>query len=213
MLDYAVLAGGVQALKDHQEGPTVLRVELFLHIAEQSDASVHDVLGVLFIFHAVRVGGVVVLQAKLLTIGNTEGFRQARGLFDEFVVFHDDGSVVHRRGARTGQGRRLEQKESGDDEMRSDCFPGHGGESKRPAAAAAQGASCLIAGRIPRLTSIYRFAGTRIEEQDSVTLIIVVLAEIEHLSDGVCEGIKGALANSLPLEPVVLDEPQDRGLV
>jgi len=40
-------------------------------------------------------------------------------------------------------------------------------------------------------------------------MVFAVLAEVEHLSNGVCEGIKGALANALPLEPVVLDEPQD----
>ncbi len=52
-----------------------------------------------------------------------------------------------------------------------------------------------------------------VKEQAPTTLIIVVLAEVKHLHDGVCDGVKRALANALAVEPVVLDESQDRGLI
>ncbi len=37
------------------------------------------------------------------------------------------------------------------------------------------------------------FAGTRVEEQDSVILVFTVLVEVEHLGERVCDGVKGAL--------------------
>jgi hypothetical protein len=52
--------------------------------------------------------------------------------------------------------------------------------------------------------------GSRIRR---VALTIAVLAKIENVRDRVCERAKGALADARTIEPVVLDEPEHRGLI
>jgi len=42
--------------------------------------------------------------------------------------------------------------------------------------------------------------------------MIVVLAEIEHLRDGICDRVERAL-DALAAEPIVLDEAQNGALV
>jgi hypothetical protein len=53
----------------------------------------------------------------------------------------------------------------------------------------------------------------RIEEQRPIPLIIIVPVKVEHLRDGVRDGVKRALADALPLQPIVLDESEDRALI
>lgn len=43
--------------------------------------------------------------------------------------------------------------------------------------------------------------------------MIVVLAEIEHLREGVGDRVERALAKALSAEPVVLDKAENRALV
>ena len=64
-----------------------------------------------------------------------------------------------------------------------------------------------------RLLPVLRngLAGTRIEDQ-AIALILVLSVEIEHLRNGICDRVEGA-HYTLPIEPVVLDEPENRGLV
>ncbi len=50
VLDDAVLAGGVERLKNQKDGPAVLRVELFLEAAEEANAIFEHVLGLRFVF-------------------------------------------------------------------------------------------------------------------------------------------------------------------
>lgn len=64
---------------------------------------------------------------------------------------------------------------------------------------------------------IYWFAGRRIKEQDliaiAVPLAVSIRTKVEHLSDRICDCIKGTLADALSLQPVILDEPDDRTLI
>ena len=94
MLDHAILAGGVQSLEHDQDRPAVLRIEFLLQVVEHAVARIDYVLRVSFVFHPGRGSGVAILQSKLLALRNAKGFRQARGFFDELVVFHGFGSVV-----------------------------------------------------------------------------------------------------------------------
>ena len=57
---------------------------------------------------------------------------------------------------------------------------------------------------------LFFFSSARIQEQRSV---VSDLAEVKHLGDGVGERIERTLANALSAEPVVFDEPGNRGLV
>src|SRR5580692_8162618 len=66
---------------------------------------------------------------------------------------------------------------------------------------------------------IYWLAGRRVKEQDLIAIAVPVplgvpfRTKVEHLSDRVCECVEGALADALSLQPVILDEPDDRTLV
>src|SRR4029077_3402931 len=68
VLYYAVLAGGIHRLKDQQQRPAVLRIQLLLQIAEQTGAVVDDFLAPLLILHAVGVASIKMFQAKLSTL-------------------------------------------------------------------------------------------------------------------------------------------------
>ena len=94
VLDHAILASGVHSLEDDQDRPAILRIEFLLQVVEHAFARIEYTLRVLFVFHPGRGSGIPVFQSKLLSLRNAKGFRQSRGLFDEFVVFHDFGSVV-----------------------------------------------------------------------------------------------------------------------
>jgi len=97
VLDGAVFTGGVHRLKDEQKGPAVLGVELFLHVAEADDTVLEEALRGLLVLDAVGVGGVVISQAKLSAIADAIRLDNARGFFQQFVVFHAAGSLVHAR--------------------------------------------------------------------------------------------------------------------
>jgi len=58
-----------------------------------------------------------------------------------------------------------------------------------------------------------RLARLRIQDQFAGSFVLVVVCEVEHLSDGACEAVETALADALSTEPVVLDETQHGGLV
>ena len=91
VLDGAVFTGGVHRLKDEQKGPAVLGVELFLHVAEADDTVLEEALRGLLVLDAVGVGGVVISQAKVSAIGDAIRLDNARGFFQQFVVFHVEG--------------------------------------------------------------------------------------------------------------------------
>ncbi len=99
VLDGAVLSGGIHGLKDEEEGPAVLGVEFFLHVAEAGDAVFEEALRAALVLDAAGFGGVVILQAKLFTFGDAVRLDDARGFFQQFVVFHSAGSVVQGRGS------------------------------------------------------------------------------------------------------------------
>ncbi len=99
MLDHAILSGGVHSLENDQERPAVLCVEFLLQVAEHAFARFKYALRVLFVLDASSVSRVPILQPKLPAFGNAKGLREARGLFDEFVVFHGFGSVVQTCGS------------------------------------------------------------------------------------------------------------------
>src|SRR5580704_12521199 len=79
--------------------------------------------------------------------------------------------------------------------------------------------------RRPAILSVMidRLAGRGIKQQDLIAVAVAVAVpipfavpcrpKVEHLSDRVCECIEGALAETLSLQPVILDEPDDRTLV
>src|SRR5580692_10889517 len=77
--------------------------------------------------------------------------------------------------------------------------------------------------RRPAILSVMidRLAGRGIKQQDLIAVAVAVpipfavpcRTKVEHLSDRVCECIEGALAETLSLQPVILDEPDDRTLV
>src|SRR5260370_42608269 len=53
----------------------------------------------MLVFDAVGIGGIVVLQPKVFTLGDAIGSNNARGLFTKFAVLHDCGSGVQTRGS------------------------------------------------------------------------------------------------------------------
>ena len=99
VLDRAVLARGIHALKYEQQSPAILGEEQFLHLADDGAVLFEQLSGVFLAFDAPRVGGVAILQPKLFALGDAVGFGEANGLFDEFGGFHDDRVV--RRTVRT----------------------------------------------------------------------------------------------------------------
>ena len=60
-----------------------------------------------------------------------------------------------------------------------------------------------------------RFAGGRVQEQGLIAIekVFPVLIEVEHLNDRVCDSIEGSSADALSIQPVILDESDDRALV
>ena len=58
-----------------------------------------------------------------------------------------------------------------------------------------------------------RLTGIGIENQEIALIALGVLTEIEHLGDGIGDGVKGALADAFAPEPVVLDKAKHRTLI
>ena len=58
-----------------------------------------------------------------------------------------------------------------------------------------------------------RLTGIRIENQEIALIRLGILAEFEHLSNGIGDGIKRALADAFAPEPIVLDEAKHRTLI
>src|ERR1700741_4769703 len=96
------------------------------------------------------------------------------------------------------------------------------GKEKPAAQSCARRASMVAALATSRATLFsviltYWFAGRRVKEQDliaiAVPLAVLFRTKVEHLSDGVCECVEGTLAEALSLQPVILDEADDRTLV
>jgi hypothetical protein len=83
-------------LKDQQQRPAILCVELFLHLAGHGAALLDQLLGMFFGFHAVGVGWVEILEAELITLRNTIGRGEATCFLQKFAVFHDRRSLVQR---------------------------------------------------------------------------------------------------------------------
>src|SRR5207245_6467001 len=64
VFDRAVLARRVHRLKDQQDAPAILRVQLVLQLAQSFDAALQEFRGFLLGLNAAAVGGVVVAQAE-----------------------------------------------------------------------------------------------------------------------------------------------------
>src|SRR5713226_45906 len=95
VFDRAVLAGGVHALKNQQQRPHILRVQLLLHLREHLAALPQHALRVLLRFHSVRVARIKILQPEFFAVCHAIRRRQARRFFDELAIFHKAGSVLH----------------------------------------------------------------------------------------------------------------------
>src|SRR5665648_140833 len=73
VLDGTVLAGGVDALQDHENSPAPFRVKPFLEIGEFLDANLQDLLAaLLFEIDIADVAGIEVLELELVTIGDAK---------------------------------------------------------------------------------------------------------------------------------------------
>src|SRR5436309_1367774 len=70
VLDDAVFPGRIHRLKNQQHGPAVLRIELFLKMAQQFHASREHSFGVLFRFQRARVVRVEILQAEFAAVAD-----------------------------------------------------------------------------------------------------------------------------------------------
>src|SRR5256885_10990221 len=70
VLDGAVFTGGIHALKNQQQRPAVLGIELLLHLAERGTTFLEQRFGVFFGFDAVGVAGIEILHAKFAAIGD-----------------------------------------------------------------------------------------------------------------------------------------------
>src|SRR5215472_12569480 len=60
---------------------------------------------------------------------------------------------------------------------------------------------------------LHRMTGIGIENQEIALIGLGILTEIEHLGDGIGNGIERALADAFAPEPVVLDEAKHRTLI
>src|SRR5665811_2037495 len=71
VLDDAVLAGGVDTLQDHEDGPFAFRVEAFLELGELLDANLQNLLAVLLVeVDVAGIAWVVVLELEFVTVGD-----------------------------------------------------------------------------------------------------------------------------------------------
>jgi hypothetical protein len=61
VLNHTIFAGGVHALEDDQQRPTILRVELFLQVAEEAGAVGDNFFSVVFVLYAAGVFRIVIL--------------------------------------------------------------------------------------------------------------------------------------------------------
>src|SRR5579872_5165006 len=68
-------------------------------------------------------------------------------------------------------------------------------------------ANCLVLSVLDLVLGVHGTEG-RIEEQRDRLL----LREVEHVADRTGRGIEGALADTLAIQPIVLDKLRDRGL-
>jgi len=80
---------------------------------------------------------------------------------------------------------------------------------------ARRGTSRRAAGDLHELLLVLRdwLTGFGIEDQQISLIALGVLSEIEHLGDGIGDGVKGALPDAFAPEPVVFDEAKHRSLI
>ena len=88
VLDGAVLARRVHPLKDQQQRPAILSVELLLHLARQGTVLFRQFLRVLLGFHSLRFPGVEVFQMELATLRDAKRLGKPRRFFNQFSVVH-----------------------------------------------------------------------------------------------------------------------------
>src|SRR5215472_13529205 len=79
MFDHPVFASGIHGLKDQQNGPAVLRVELVLKLCHLLDALVQELLGALFGTKMTSACGIRIFQAKVFAVMNSVRIRQLAG--------------------------------------------------------------------------------------------------------------------------------------
>ncbi len=94
MFDRAIFSRGIHGLKNQQQSPAILRIKLFLHVAEQAHTSLQDVLGVLFGLDSVGVSGIKVREPEVFASCDAVAFNDPRCFFQVLAMFHDSGSVV-----------------------------------------------------------------------------------------------------------------------
>jgi hypothetical protein len=90
MFNGAVFSGGIQGLKNQQQRPLILGVQLVLQFREHLDAAGQRVFGSLFVlrFQLQRVSGVDVFEPKLAAVRYAERIGESPGAFDDFFCFH-----------------------------------------------------------------------------------------------------------------------------
>src|SRR5579863_8263330 len=88
VLDDAIFSRGVHRLKNQEQGPTVLRIKLFLHVFEGFGTALENSQGLLFGFHAGGAGGVIVLEAEFVSLLDAERPSETRGFSQKLRVLH-----------------------------------------------------------------------------------------------------------------------------
>ncbi len=90
VLDGAVLAGRIHRLKHQQQRPAVLGVEHVLLLGEPLGAALEQIRRVVLVeIEAAGVGGIEILQAKALALGNAERVDVVLDALEDLVSCHD----------------------------------------------------------------------------------------------------------------------------
>ena len=82
VFDRAVFSRGVHALQNHQDGPAILGIQLFLQCGETRDPMLQRFFRLLFGLEPERLAGAEILQAEMRSVHYPEWL-------GKFAKFHD----------------------------------------------------------------------------------------------------------------------------
>src|SRR5271165_6548516 len=109
--DHAILARRVHALQNEHYGPFILSPQLLLQHAQELRAAFQKIVRSFLGMNVADVGGIPIVETKLLVFGDAVRFGDAESFFGEFVGFHGVArSVVRKCGDEEGLEHRQTKK-------------------------------------------------------------------------------------------------------
>src|SRR5271165_110709 len=109
--DHAILARRVHALQNEHYGPFILSPQLLLQHAQELRAAFQKIVRSFLGMNVADVGGIPIVETKLLVFGDAVRFGDAESFFGEFVGVHGVArSVVRKCGDEEGLEHRQTKK-------------------------------------------------------------------------------------------------------